>query len=62
MATATLQKVDKGIQLLIAQAVHEVLTDPDFGCGLRESVKKKLHAARRQTKTIPFAVIKQKYA
>ena len=61
MATTVLQK-DRGLKLLIAQAVHEVLTDPDFGWVLRESVKKKLRVARRQTKTIPFAAIQRKYA
>ncbi len=61
MAITVLQK-DRGLKLLVVQAVHEALTDPDFGLVLRENAKKKLRVSRRQKKTIPFAAIQRKYA
>ena len=63
MATKTREvKLGRQAVFSIAQAVAEILTDPDFGLELRPAVRKRLEKIRSgKIKTIPLAQIKKKY-
>ena len=56
------KKTSIKIKALVAQAVSEVLSDPDFGMELTEHAKRRLEKARKQKgKSIPFSEIKKRY-
>lgn len=63
MASFTIpRKFSKQFKTFVVQTVHEVLTDPDFGLELKESVKKRLRRARvSRGRTISLLEIKRRY-
>jgi len=63
MAIATItKKLPKEIKTLVAQTVHDVLSDPDFGLELTGKVQKRLRlVSNSRKKNIPFNQIKKKY-
>ena len=63
LTTTTKKRLDSEFRALIARAIAEVLTDPDFGLELSEEAKKRLRRAlTSRTKTISFSEIKKRYA
>lgn len=61
-STATLKKLPGEVKSLIAQAVIDVLNDPDFGLALTEKAKKRLRdASLSGKKMLPLSMIKRKY-
>lgn len=63
MPTTTIsKKLTPQIKTFILRAIHEILSDPDFGLELSEKAKKRLRqAASSKQKTISFSEIKKKY-
>lgn len=62
-STTTLKKLPGEVRGMIAQAVMDVLNDPDFGLALTEKAKKRLRdASLPNKKMIPLSVIKRKYS
>lgn len=63
MVIDTLPKNLKGeVKNLIAQAVQDVLGDPDFGLELSLEARKRLNKEERdKAKLTPFSEIKKKY-
>lgn len=63
MVTKTREiKLDRQAVFSIAQAVAEILTDPDSGLELRPHVRKRLKRMRAQKgKIIPLAQIKKEF-
>lgn len=61
--TAIKKNFNTEIKPLIMRAIHEVLSDPDFGLELTERAKRRLRKARisRQRRGIPFSDIKKNY-
>jgi len=53
------KKLNTYIRITVAQALQEILTDPEYGLELTELVKKRLKS--KPKKLIPFEQIKKKY-
>lgn len=62
MPLTTQRKLNGEIKSLIMRAVHEVLSDPDFGLELSQKARVRLRKARSsKSRGIPFATTKRKY-
>ena len=64
MITKELRKKTLGPELraLVAETVHEVLNDPDFGMELTTSARKKLLASMdKKQKMVPWEEVRRKY-
>jgi len=49
-ASIGLGKVSAQMRACVAESVHEVLSDPDFGLELTEEAKRRLRAARKTSR------------
>lgn len=50
------------MRAIIAQALYEIVHDPDFGLELSEKAKRRLRGAlQSRKKTMPFRTIKARY-
>ena len=62
-AIAKKNKLSSATQNLIVRAVHEVLSDPDFGLELTDRAKRRLLLTKEfKGKGVSFSEIKKKYA
>ncbi len=62
MPTKVVNKLEPNTKAFIAEAIRDIVSDPDFGLELTEEAQKRLAKARTSRgKTVSLSEIKKKY-